>query len=85
LFAFEVGAGGGVVARLRDRDSVERGIQLAVAAPVESVPLALARARLERCDTAVAGKLSVALEAADRADLGQQLRRRDRAAAGQLE
>jgi len=42
LFAFEVSAGGGVVAGLRDRDSVERGVQLPVAAAVESVPLALA-------------------------------------------
>src|SRR5207237_1198111 len=38
-FAFEVGAGGGVIAGLRDRDPVERGVELAVAAPVEPVPL----------------------------------------------
>jgi hypothetical protein len=42
LFAFEVGAGGGVVARLRDRDPVERGVELSVAAAVESVPLVFA-------------------------------------------
>jgi hypothetical protein len=42
LFAFEVGAGGGVVARLRDCDAVERGVQLPVAAAVESVSLAFA-------------------------------------------
>ena len=42
LFAFEVGAGGGVVARLRDCDPVERGVQLSVAATVEPVALALA-------------------------------------------
>ena len=41
LFAFEVGARRRVVARLGDRDPVERGVQLAVAAAVESVPLAL--------------------------------------------
>ena len=41
-FAFEVGARGGVVARLRDRDPVERGVELAVAAAVEPVPLAAA-------------------------------------------
>jgi hypothetical protein len=41
LFAFEVGAGGGVVARLCDCDSVERSVELPVAAAVESVPLAL--------------------------------------------
>ena len=38
-FAFEVVAGGGVVAGLGDRDSVERGVELAVAAAVESVAL----------------------------------------------
>src|SRR6478609_5829829 len=42
LFAFEVGAGGGVVARLGDRDPVEGGVELAVAAAVESVPLVFA-------------------------------------------
>src|SRR5215831_875453 len=39
LFAFEVGAGGWVVARLRDRDSVEGGVELPVAAAVEAVAL----------------------------------------------
>ncbi len=39
LFAFEVGARVGVVTRLRDRDPVERGVELAVAAAVEPVPL----------------------------------------------
>jgi hypothetical protein len=38
----EVGAGAGVVARLCDRDSVERGVELAVAAAVESVALGAA-------------------------------------------
>jgi hypothetical protein len=38
-FAFEVGARVGVVARLRDRDPVERGVELAVAAAVETVAL----------------------------------------------
>ena len=39
LFAFEIGAGCRVVARLGDRDSVERGVELAVAAAVEPVAL----------------------------------------------
>ena len=39
LFAFEVGAGGGVVAGLCDRDAVEGGVELAVAAAVEAVAL----------------------------------------------
>jgi len=38
-FAFEVSARLRVVARLRDRDSVERGVELAVAAAVEPVAL----------------------------------------------
>jgi hypothetical protein len=41
LFAFEVGAGVGVVAGLRDRDAVEGGVELAVAAAVEPVALDL--------------------------------------------
>jgi hypothetical protein len=39
LFAFEVGTGAGVVARLCDRDPAERGVELAVAAAVEPVSL----------------------------------------------
>src|SRR5439155_24877291 len=39
LFAFEVGTCGRVVARLRDRDPVEGGVELAVAAAVEAVAL----------------------------------------------
>ena len=39
LFAFEVGACGGVVAGLGDRDPVESGVELAVAAAVEAVAL----------------------------------------------
>ena len=42
LFAFEVGPCSGVVAGLGDRDSVERGVELAVAAAVESVALGAA-------------------------------------------
>jgi hypothetical protein len=36
-FAGEVGLGGGVVALLDDRDAVEGGVELAVAAAVEAV------------------------------------------------
>jgi hypothetical protein len=39
LFALEVGARGGVVARLCDRDSVEGRVELSVAAAVEAVSL----------------------------------------------
>jgi hypothetical protein len=41
LFAFEVGACGGVVAGLCDGDAVEGGVELAVAAGVEAVALDL--------------------------------------------
>jgi hypothetical protein len=41
-FALEVVARRCVVARLRDRDPVERGVELAVAAAVEPVALRLA-------------------------------------------
>ena len=39
FLAFEVGAGAGVDAGLGDRDPVECGVELAVAAAVEAVPL----------------------------------------------
>jgi hypothetical protein len=42
-------------------------------------------ARLERRDATVPTELRVAAEALDRADLGKQLRRRQRGAAGQLQ
>jgi hypothetical protein len=45
---------------------VQRAVQSAVAAPVESVALRATRARLEWCDTAVPGELSVVVEAYDR-------------------
>jgi len=40
LFGFGVGARRGVIARLRDRDPIERGVQLSVAAAIEPVSLA---------------------------------------------
>jgi len=85
LFAFEVGARGGMDARLRDRDSIEGRVELAVAAAVEAVALDAAGAGLEWCDATMSGELGVALEAADRADLGEQLGGGERTAAGQLE
>jgi hypothetical protein len=42
LFAFEAGARGWVHARFGDRDAVEGGVELAVAAAVESVALYVA-------------------------------------------
>jgi len=84
-FALEVVARRCVVAGLCDRDPVERGVELAVAAAVQAVALGAAGARLEWCDAAVAGELGVGAEAVDRADLGEQLGARDSGAAGQLE
>ena len=72
-------------ARLGDRDPVEGAVELAVAAAVESVALILAGACFQRCDAGVAGELGVAVEAFDRADLAEQLRGAQGAAAGQRE
>jgi hypothetical protein len=52
-FAFEIRACGRVAARLRDRYSVECGVDLSVAAAVEPVALVLHRACFERRDAAV--------------------------------
>jgi hypothetical protein len=82
LLALEIGASGRVDARLRDRDSVEGGVELPVATAVEPVALDAAGARFERGDAAVPSELRVALEALDRSDLGEQLRRGHDAAAG---
>ena len=71
LLAFEVGAGGWVDARLRDRDPVQGAVELAVAAAVEPVPSLLAGAGLERGDAGVAGKLRLCVEALDQSDLAE--------------
>jgi hypothetical protein len=42
LFALEVGLGGGVVSGAGNRDDVERVVELAIAAAVEPVAVALA-------------------------------------------
>jgi hypothetical protein len=52
-FAFEIRACGRVAARLRNRYSVECGVDLSVAAAVEPVALVLHRACFERRDAAV--------------------------------
>ena len=83
LFAFHVGACGRVDAGLGDRDLVQGPVELAVAAAVESVASVFAAACFEWCDAGVAGELGVGGEAVDRADLAEQFRGRDGAAAGQ--
>ena len=83
LFAFQVGACWRVYPCLRDRDLVEGPVELAVAAAVEPVASVFAAAGLQGCDAGVAGELRVGVEAIDGADLAEQLRGRDRAAAWQ--
>jgi len=72
-------------AALRHGDPVQGAVELPIAAAVEPVAPALARAGLERSDAGVAGELGVACEALDRADLAEQLGGAERSAAGQLE
>ena len=85
LLALQVGTRRCVHAALGDRDPVQGAVELAVATAVEAVAAVFARAGLERGDAGVAGKLSVASEAADRADLAEQLGRAQRPAARQLQ
>jgi hypothetical protein len=85
LLALEEGARLGVDARLGDRDPVQGAVELAVAAPVEAVPLACSRRCGQWRDARVAGELGVGPEAAGAGDLGDQLGGRERSAAGQLE
>ena len=59
LFSLQVGAGRCVHPALRDRDPVERAVELAIAAAVETVALLLSGAGVERCDACVAGQLRV--------------------------
>jgi predicted nucleotidyltransferase len=81
LFALEVGARRRVHASLRDRDPMERAVELTVAAAIEAVALVLAGAGVEWCDAGVSGELRVGAEALDRADLTEQLRGAERSAA----
>jgi len=83
VFPLEVGASGWMDACLRDRDSVQGAVELAVAAAVEPVASVLAAAGFEWCDAGVAGESGVGVEAFDRADLAEQLGGAERAAAGQ--
>ena len=74
-----------MVAALGDRDSVQGAVELAVAAAVVPVALVFAAAGVEGCDAGVAGELGVAWEAADGADLAEQLGGAERPAARELE
>jgi hypothetical protein len=74
-----------VVAGLRDRDPVERSVQLSVAAAVKAMSLRSTRTGLEQCHAGVSCELGVGLEASDRSDLGERLGGGDGGAAGQFE
>src|SRR5215216_4794021 len=56
-FAVEVGAGLGVAAGAGDGDAVDRGVDLAVAAAVEAVPVGAAGADRDRGEAGGAGQL----------------------------
>ena len=81
-FAFDVGLGFGVAAQPRDRDAVDGGVDLAVAAAVEPMAVGVARADRDRGDPGGAGELGVAGEALGAGDLADQLARGQRAEAG---
>src|SRR4051794_19213556 len=69
----EVVAAFGVAARSRDRDAVNRGVDLAVAAAVQAVAVGLARADRDRGQAAGAREFGVAGESLDAGDLADQL------------
>ena len=69
--ALQEGLGGRVVALLDDRDAVERGVELSVAAAVQSVPAAgLSGSAGDRCCSAEAREGAGVAEAANVSGLG---------------
>src|SRR3954452_21179020 len=82
LFALEEGLGLGVVASLGERESVERAVELAVAAWIEAVAIGASRGRGDRRGAREPRELGVAGEARDAGDLADQLGRDQRPAAG---
>src|SRR3954468_10779101 len=81
LFALEEGLGLGVVAGLGQRESVERAVELSVAARIEAVPVSATRGRRDRSCAREPRELGVAGEARDAGDLADQLGRDQRPAA----
>ena len=69
LFAFDERLGFGVVAGLCERESVERAVELAVAAGVEAVAVGVPRGCGDRCGAGEACELGVVGEACDAGDL----------------
>jgi hypothetical protein len=80
--AGDVVAGLGVAAGAGDSDSMDRGVDLTVAAPVEPVAVALARTDGDRCQAGGAGELGVAGKAGGARDLADELARGQRPEAG---
>src|SRR5829696_3358255 len=74
-FAGDVVLGLGVAAQAGDGHAVNRGVDLAVAAAVQAVPVGLAGADGDRRDAGGAGKLGVACEAVGAGDLADELGR----------
>ena len=72
-FAGDVGLRFGVAAEPRDRDAVDGGVDLAVAAAVGAVAVGVARADGDRRDATGTGELGVAAEALSAGDLADQL------------
>jgi hypothetical protein len=79
LLAGEVGDGLGIQSALGDRESVQRAVELAVAAAVEAVAVCLSGGGGGRAGGA--GELGVGGEAVSSGDLADQLGRGQRAAA----
>jgi hypothetical protein len=80
--AGDVGLCFGVAAQPRDRDAVDGGVDLAVAAAVEPVAVGVARADGDRGDAAGAGELGVAGKALGAGDLADELAGGQRTEAG---
>src|SRR5215218_4682103 len=74
-FAGDVVLGLGVAAQAGDGDAVDGGVDLAVAAAVQAVPVGLARADRDRSDAGGARELGIAGEPARAGDLADQLGR----------
>src|SRR5215218_3295685 len=82
LPAGEVGDGWRVVAALGDGDAVQRAVELAVAAAVQAMALAVARGGGDWCDAGGAREFGVAGEAPRPGGLGDDRRGGHRPAAG---
>jgi len=74
-FAGQVVLGLGVAAGAGERDAVNRGVELAVAAAVQAVAVGLAGADRDRGDAGGAGELGFGAKAAGAGDLAEQLGR----------